>query len=145
MPLRKCPQNRGRTPIDSDGDATDYGIYHAGSASVIDSCTVILDGKPVNSGDGQGVIANAVAGEIQRLTRAPRDPLPAGEIAVLVRTNAQAQVVKQHLSAAGSKVAVMGFCMGGALTIAAAEADVMKQIDLSAHLRKGRNLFRLSA
>ena len=67
----------------------------------LDSRKVREDGKPVNSGDCQELIANAVAGEIQRLTRAPRDPLPAGDIAVLVRTNAQAQVVKQHLSAAG--------------------------------------------
>jgi exodeoxyribonuclease V beta subunit len=62
----------------------------------LDSRQVREDGKPVNSGDCQGLIANAVAGEIQRLTRAPRDPLPAGDIAVLVRTNAQAQLVKQR-------------------------------------------------
>jgi len=33
----------------SDGDATDYGIDHGGSAAVIDSCTVILDNTGVTS------------------------------------------------------------------------------------------------
>ena len=82
------------------------------------------DGKPVNSGDCQVLIANAVAGEIQRLTRAQRDPLPAGDIAVLVRTNAQAQVVKQRLSAAGIPAVV---CSTGNI-FDAREAEEMQRV-----------------
>ena len=90
----------------------------------LDSRQLREDGKPVNSGDCQGLIANAVAGEIQRLTRAPHDPLPAGEIAVLVRTNAQAQLVKQRLSAAGIPAVV---CSTGNI-FDAPEAEEMQRV-----------------
>jgi exodeoxyribonuclease V beta subunit len=90
----------------------------------LDSRQVREDGKPVNSGDCQGLIANAVAGEIQRLTRAPRDPLAAGDIAVLVRTNAQAQLVKQRLSAAGIPAVV---CSTGNI-FDAPEAEEMQRV-----------------
>ena len=90
----------------------------------LDSRRVREDGKPVNAGDCQALIANAVAGEIQRLTLAQRDPLPAGDIAVLVRTNAQAQVVKQRLSAAGIPAVV---CSTGNI-FDAPEAEDMQRI-----------------
>jgi exodeoxyribonuclease V beta subunit len=90
----------------------------------LDSRQVREDGKPVNSGDCQDLIANAVAGEIQRLTRAPRDPLAAGDIAVLVRTNAQAQLVKQRLSAAGIPAVV---CSTGNI-FDAPEAEEMQRV-----------------
>ena len=90
----------------------------------LDSRRLREDGKPVNSGDCQVLIANAVAGEIQRLTRAQRDPLPAGDIAVLVRTNAQASVVKQRLSAAGIPAVV---CSTGNI-FDAREAEDMQRV-----------------
>jgi exodeoxyribonuclease V beta subunit len=90
----------------------------------LDSRRAREDGKPVNAGDCQVLIANAVAGEIQRLTQAPRDPLPAGDIAVLVRTNAQAQVVKQRLSAAGIPAVV---CSTGNI-FDAREAEDMQRV-----------------
>jgi exodeoxyribonuclease V beta subunit len=100
------------------GHRTPFVIWY------LDSRRVRKDGKPVNSGDCQLLIANAVAGEIQRLTRVPRDPLPAGDIAVLVRTNAQAQVVKQRLSAAGIPAVV---CSTGNI-FDAREAEDMQRV-----------------
>ncbi|MBI5581367.1 MAG: exodeoxyribonuclease V subunit beta [Deltaproteobacteria bacterium] len=90
----------------------------------LDSRQVREDGKPVNSGDCQVLISNAVAGEIQRLTQARRDPLPAGDIAVLVRTNGQAHVVKQRLSAAGIPAVV---CSTGNI-FDAREAEDMQRV-----------------
>ena len=90
----------------------------------LDSRRMREDGQPVNSGDCQVLIATAVAGEIQRLTRAQRDPLAAGDIAVLVRTNAQAQVVKQRLSAAGIPAVV---CSTGNI-FDAREAEDMQRV-----------------
>ena len=100
------------------GPRTPFVIWY------LDSRQVRQDGKPVNSGDCRVLIANAVAGEIQRLTRAQRDPLPAGDIAVLVRTNEQAQVVKQRLSAAGIPAVV---CSTGNI-FDACEAEDMQRV-----------------
>ena len=100
------------------GPGTPFVIWY------LDSRKVREDGKPVNSGDCQVLIANAVAGEIQRLTRAQRDPLPAGDIVVLVRTNAQASVVKQCLSAAGIPAVV---CSTGNI-FDAREAEDMQRV-----------------
>jgi len=64
-------------------------------------------GKPINKTEAIQWIAKAVAGEISRIVSAPPDSLSsggsghvdAGDIAVLVRTNRQARIIKSFLSA----------------------------------------------
>jgi exodeoxyribonuclease V beta subunit len=57
--------------------------------------------KPINKTDAVRQIAAAVAEEICRITTAKNNQRQPGEIAVLVRTNRQAQQVKARLSAKG--------------------------------------------
>jgi exodeoxyribonuclease V beta subunit len=67
----------------------------------LDSRRMRADGKPANRGDAEAWTARSVAAEIQRLTQTEATPLPAGDIAVLVRTNRQARLIKKELAAAG--------------------------------------------
>ncbi len=57
------------------------------------------DTKPHNKTDAVPLIAASVAREIARLINDARKPAAPGDIAVLVRTNRQAQIVKKHLAA----------------------------------------------
>jgi len=57
--------------------------------------------KPVNKSDAVMLIANAVAGEIARITSHTDHPVQSGDIAVLVRTNKQAKIIKNSLSKKG--------------------------------------------
>ena len=54
--------------------------------------------KPVNKTDAVMLIANAVSGEIARITSHIDNPVNSGDIAVLVRTNRQAGIIKDLLS-----------------------------------------------
>jgi exodeoxyribonuclease V beta subunit len=67
----------------------------------LDSRRFRADGHPVTSQEARALIARAVAAEIRQLMRADGAGVPAGDMAVLVRTNEQARIVKEHLSAAG--------------------------------------------
>jgi exodeoxyribonuclease V beta subunit len=55
--------------------------------------------KPINKSDAVRFIADAVAGEISALIDSTSEACSAGDIAVLVRTNRQARLIKQVLSA----------------------------------------------
>jgi len=58
------------------------------------------DDKPINKNDAVLMIAEAVTGEIVRLLSSDRDSrFKEGDIAVLVRTNEQAKIIKENLSA----------------------------------------------
>jgi exodeoxyribonuclease V beta subunit len=59
------------------------------------------DGKVVSKTEAQALMARAVSAEIQQLIADRGVTDAAGEIAVLVRTNRQAALMKAHLSAAG--------------------------------------------
>ncbi|MBW2562975.1 MAG: UvrD-helicase domain-containing protein, partial [Deltaproteobacteria bacterium] len=54
--------------------------------------------KPMNKVDATVLIADAVAGEIARITSHTDNPVKSGDIAVLVRTNRQAGIIKNSLS-----------------------------------------------
>jgi len=56
------------------------------------------DGKPVNKTDAVHSIAAAVSNEIARLISCKQAPVAPGDIAVLVRTNRQAQIIQNSLS-----------------------------------------------
>ena len=58
-------------------------------------------GKPVGKAEAEGLIAGALAEEICRIVTAESEPWLPEDIAVLVRTNRQAQLVKERLSAKG--------------------------------------------
>jgi exodeoxyribonuclease V beta subunit len=62
----------------------------------LDSRRVRTDGKPAAVGEAEPRIAGALAAEIARMVSAKT---PAGDMAVLVRTNRQARIVKAALSA----------------------------------------------
>ncbi|OIN95984.1 MAG: exodeoxyribonuclease V subunit beta [Deltaproteobacteria bacterium CG1_02_45_11] len=55
-------------------------------------------GKPINKKVAVDLIADAVANEIGRLIAPDKDGVRAGDIAVLVRTNRQAQIIKNRLA-----------------------------------------------
>jgi exodeoxyribonuclease V beta subunit len=57
--------------------------------------------KPIGKTEAVGLIAGALAEEICRIVTAESEPWLPGDIAVLVRTNRQAQLVKERLSAKG--------------------------------------------
>ncbi|MGD8649500.1 MAG: exodeoxyribonuclease V subunit beta, partial [Desulfobacterales bacterium] len=57
-----------------------------------------LDGKPIAKARAVALVANAVSDEILRLVSSPH-PVAPGDIAVLVRTNVQAQLIKDILVA----------------------------------------------
>ncbi len=59
------------------------------------------DGKPLTKPHAQSLVARAVTAEIQRLIAAESASIRTGDMAVLVRTNHQAALMKDHLSAAG--------------------------------------------
>ncbi|MGB5620007.1 MAG: UvrD-helicase domain-containing protein, partial [Desulfobacterales bacterium] len=73
-------------------------------ASTIEEPALILwylpsqEGKPVSKSDATRQIAAAVGNEIARLVAATASPLPLADIAVLVRTNRQARLIKESLS-----------------------------------------------
>ncbi len=73
-------------------------------ASTIEEPALILwylpsqEGKPVSKSDATRRIAAAVGNEIARLVAATAAPLPLADIAVLVRTNRQARLMKASLS-----------------------------------------------
>ena len=54
--------------------------------------------KPINKSDAVMLISNAVSGEIARITSHTDNPVKSGDIAVLVRTNRQAGIIKDQLS-----------------------------------------------
>ncbi|KPJ75724.1 MAG: hypothetical protein AMJ54_14160 [Deltaproteobacteria bacterium SG8_13] len=54
-------------------------------------------GQPANKTDAVAIISEAVGDEIVRLVSAAPEPTPPSDIAVLVRTNRQAQIVKESL------------------------------------------------
>ena len=54
--------------------------------------------KPVNKSDAVILISKAVSGEIARITSHSDNPVKSGNIAVLVRTNRQAGIIKDSLS-----------------------------------------------
>jgi exodeoxyribonuclease V beta subunit len=56
------------------------------------------EGKSIPAAEATEWIAEAVAGEIRNLTAPGPNHVPSGDIAVLVRTNRQALIVKRHLS-----------------------------------------------
>jgi exodeoxyribonuclease V beta subunit len=56
------------------------------------------DEKPLKKSHAVNLIANAVAGEIARITSHADQPFQSGDIAVLVRTNKQAEIIKDALS-----------------------------------------------
>jgi exodeoxyribonuclease V beta subunit len=56
------------------------------------------DGKPVNKTDAVHGIAAAVSNQIARLISCKQAPVAPGDIAVLVRTNRQAQIIQNSLS-----------------------------------------------
>jgi len=58
----------------------------------------IKGGKPVNKSGAIMLISNAVSGEIARITSHTDNPVKSGDIAVLVRTNRQAGIIKEQLS-----------------------------------------------
>ncbi len=57
--------------------------------------------KPIGKSEAVGLIAGAVAEEICRIVTTESEPWRPGDIAVLVRTNRQAQLVKERLTAKG--------------------------------------------
>lgn len=57
--------------------------------------------KPINKTDAVNWIASAIADEISLLVSHGTDQIKEGDIAVLVRTNRQAQIIKEYLSAKG--------------------------------------------
>jgi exodeoxyribonuclease V beta subunit len=59
------------------------------------------DGKPLAATEAQSLLAGSVTAEIQQLIADQRLNTPAAAIAVLVRTNRQAELMKARLSAAG--------------------------------------------
>ena len=59
------------------------------------------DGKALTKPHAQTLIARAVTAEILNLGAAGPDAVRNGDMAVLVRTNSQAALMKEHLSAAG--------------------------------------------
>ena len=59
------------------------------------------EGKPIGKTEAEGLIAGALAEEICRIVTAQSEPWQPGDMAVLVRTNRQAQLVKERLSAKG--------------------------------------------
>ncbi|MFZ7110375.1 MAG: exodeoxyribonuclease V subunit beta, partial [Desulfatiglandales bacterium] len=73
----------------------------------VDARKHVDPGKPISKNRARDLIPEAVAGEISRLVRLGRDhrvllnerSLQAGDIAVLVRTNAEARLVQSALSA----------------------------------------------
>lgn len=75
-----------------------------GGASTTEEPALILwylpprEGKPMSKGDATRRIAAAVGDEIARLVAATAAPLPLADIAVLVRTNRQARLIKESLS-----------------------------------------------
>jgi exodeoxyribonuclease V beta subunit len=89
----------------------------------LDSRRLRTDGKPANRGDAEAWIARSVASEIQRLTQGGPRPIPAGDIAVLVRTNRQARRVKKELAAAGVPAVV---CSAGDVFESAEAAELQR-------------------
>ncbi len=85
------------------------------------------DGKPLAKSVAEPLVARVVAAEIRRLTAAPADGVPAGEIAVLVRTNDQARSIKQELSRLRVPAVV---CSTGSI-FDAPEAEEVERILLS--------------
>jgi exodeoxyribonuclease V beta subunit len=67
----------------------------------LDSRTHTQTHKPITKTESVRLIGEAVAGEICRILTTESEPWIAGDIAVLVRTNRQAQRVKDDLSAIG--------------------------------------------
>jgi exodeoxyribonuclease V beta subunit len=100
---------------DSKARSAPFVVWH------LDSRRLRQDGKPVTKPEAEALIARAVAGEIQRLTAAQT---PAGDIAVLVRTNRQARICKRQLDRAGVPAVV---CSAGNL-FDSAEAEEMERL-----------------
>ncbi len=66
------------------------------------------DGKPLDEASARDIAGGAVCREILRLTASPDSVFTAGDIAVLVRTNAQARFMKRLLAARRIPAVVYG-------------------------------------
>ena len=67
----------------------------------LDSGTHSDQDKPIGKAEAEGLIAGALAEEIFRIATQESEQWVPGDMAVLVRTNRQAQLVKERLSAKG--------------------------------------------
>ena len=65
----------------------------------LDSTAHAEPNKPITKTDAVRLIGEAVADEICRMATTPSEPWQPGDIAVLVRTNRQARLIKDYLSA----------------------------------------------
>lgn len=81
--------------LEAAGDAPAMVFWHLDSRRHRD------DGKVLTKAEAQTLSARAVTSEIGRLLFEGAPAIPAGDMAVLVRTNRQASLMKAHLSAAG--------------------------------------------
>ena len=54
--------------------------------------------RPLNKSEATAIVSEAVGNEIHQLVQGDGDPVPPADIAVLVRTNRQAQIVKESLT-----------------------------------------------
>jgi exodeoxyribonuclease V beta subunit len=90
IPFEKGTSARPKAADDNDGDAPMMLWY-------LDSDRFSSNDKLINKTDAVQLIAEAVGGEIRNLV-AGRKSFKPGEIAVLVRTNDQAQLIKDALS-----------------------------------------------
>ena len=77
---------------DTPDDAAAFILWY------LDAAKFSPDGKPIAKAKAVGLVANAVGDEILRLVSTP-NPVAPGDIAVLVRTNVQAQLIKDILVA----------------------------------------------
>ncbi|MGD9045928.1 MAG: exodeoxyribonuclease V subunit beta, partial [Desulfobacterales bacterium] len=85
-------KNRSITP---KADKAPLKLWYLDSAAHSDQ------DKAVGKAEAEGLIAGALAEEICRIATAESEPWVPGDMAVLVRTNRQAQLVKAQLSAKG--------------------------------------------
>lgn len=81
--------------VDAAVDAPAMVFWHLDSRRQRD------DGKALTKKEAQTLCVRAVTAEIGRLLFGRTPAIPAGDMAVLVRTNSQASLMKAHLSAAG--------------------------------------------
>jgi exodeoxyribonuclease V beta subunit len=94
--------------------------------------------KPLNKSDAVRSITEAMSGEILRLISPESEPVRPGDIAVLVRTNRQAQMVKESLTA--KHIPAILYSTGNIFDTA--EAAEIQQILASIAEPDNRRLFR---
>jgi len=94
IPFKNARSGQKRS-ITSNAKKTPLTLWY------LDSRTYSDQNKPINKTDAEGLIAGAVAEEICKIATAKSEPWLPGDMAVLARTNRQAQKVKARLSAKG--------------------------------------------